>query len=839
VPFAGRLRSRGSALAVVGPDGGSLTYRDLADRVEDVGDRLGARRRLVLLGAGNDVDTLVTHLAALRGGHPVLLAAGQDERAVAALTARYDPDVVAGRVDGEWTLTERRHGSAHDLHPDLALLLSTSGSTGSPKLVRIPASGVEANAAAIGEYLGIRPTDRAATTLPLHYCYGLSVVHSNLARGAALLLSDRSVTEPEFWTAFRDGAGTSLHGVPHTIELLDRVGFPDMDLPHLRYLTQAGGRLDPAAVRRYARLGERRGWRFFVMYGQTEATARMAYLPPERAAACPTAVGVPIPGGSLEIEDPDRTGVGELVYRGPNVMLGYAEHPADLARAREVHALRTGDLARRRPDGLVEVVGRRSRVVKPFGLRIDLDRVEQLLADEGCTAACTGDDTRLVVGVTGGADVGRVARFVAGRTGLPDGAVRVVGLGELPRRPNGKIDYAAVAAHRSRRRVPWRAARPRTVPDAFRAVFPMAALPADATFVGLGGDSLSYVQMTLELQRALGYLPVGWETTTIGALAELPRRTRVWVTAETGVVLRAVAIVLVVGSHVGLFDVKGGAHLLLGVTGWAFARFVLAAPGGGLRWTVLRATARIAVPTALWVAWRAYVEDDVVLTQALLVNQFLDPSAWGYWYVEALCQMLLVLGLVLAVPVVRRRERAHPLGFALGILSVALVGRLFPVPGNEFSDRLMSTHLVLWLFALGWVVARSTGPAQRVAVAGLVLVLVPGFFDSPLRAAVVTGGLLLLALAPRIAVPRLLVRPIGAVAGASLAIYLTHYAIYPELLPHASPLLVVIACVVSGIGVQAGLSAAARWLARAHRAVRHRTVTTLGQPFAVAVPSSP
>ncbi|MDN5932230.1 MAG: hypothetical protein L0I24_14370 [Pseudonocardia sp.] len=123
----------------------------------------------------------------------------------------------------------------------------------------------------------------------------------------------------------------------------------------------------------------------------------------------------------------------------------------------------------------------------------------------------------------------------------------------------------------------------------------------------------------------------------------------------------------------------------------------------------------------------------------------------------------------------------------------------------------------------------------------LVLVLVPGFFDSPLRAAIVTGGLvaLALALAPRIAVPRLLVRPIGVVAGASPAICLTHYAVYPELLPHLSPLLVVIACVVCGIGVQAGLSVAARRLGRVHRAVRHRTVTTLGQPFAVAVPSSP
>ncbi|MCX6462495.1 MAG: AMP-binding protein, partial [Pseudonocardiales bacterium] len=424
VPLAAAaLHRHGDALAVVTDAGSRLSYAELATRVAATGERLGERRRLVLLAAGNDVDTLVTYLAARAGGHPVLLA---EPRAVGELARRYDPDVVAGPDAGGWLLDERRPGTAHDLHPELALLLSTSGSTGSPKLVRLPGSAVTANAAAIAQYLEILPTDRAVTTLPLHYCYGLSVVNANLHAGAALVLTDRSVTDPGFWRTVRAARGTSLHGVPHTFALLDRVGFAGMDLPHLRYVTQAGGRLAPEAVRRYAELGAARGWRFVVMYGQTEATARMAYLPPERAADAPTAIGVPIPGGRLEIDAPDATGTGELVYHGPNVMFGYAEHPADLARGREVHALRTGDLARRRDDGLVEIVGRRSRIVKPFGLRVDLERVERLLADEGCTAACTGSDDELVVAVTGDADPAAVAALVAERTALPPAAVRVV-----------------------------------------------------------------------------------------------------------------------------------------------------------------------------------------------------------------------------------------------------------------------------------------------------------------------------------------------------------------------------------------------------------------------------
>ncbi|GAA2541314.1 AMP-binding protein [Pseudonocardia hydrocarbonoxydans] len=826
--LAAMLSAHGERTALVTSDGEPVSHRDLADRVHVTADRLAGARRLVLLEAANDVDTVVTYLAALRAGHPVLLAGAGD--GFAALARHYDPDVVAARRDGGWVLDERRRTTVHELHRDLAVLLSTSGSTGSPKLVRLSHANIASNAAAIAGYLGIRDSDRAALTLPLHYCYGLSVLHSNLLRGAAVLLPDRSVTDPGFFPWFRDQGGTSLHGVPYTFELLDRIGFADLRLPALRYVTQAGGRLDPRTVVRYAELGDRQGWELFVMYGQTEATARMAYLPPALAVTAPSAVGIPIAGGSFEIERPDAGGVGELLYRGPNVMLGYARVPADLARGRDLDVLRTGDLARVRPDGLHEIVGRRSRIVKPFGLRIDLEQLERLLAGDGRTAACAGVGDELVVVVADGADPGQVREWVSARTGLPPGAVRVVAVPELPRRPNGKIDHGAVrelAAAPPERRRGWRArARPRTVRDAFRAVFALPDPPDDATFVGLGGDSLRYVQMTVELQRVLGHLPPGWDDVPIGVLERLPRHRRFWTTTETGVLLRAAAIVLVVGSHVGLFEVKGGAHLLLGITGWAFARFVLARrPGGGTSRAILRGVLGVAVPSMLWIAWRARSDEDVDPVNALLLNQFLDPGAWGYWYVEVVVQISLLLAVLFAIPAVRRAEQARGFGFAVALLALALVGRLFPDTGNEFSDRLMSTHLVLWLFVLGWVVQRSSTGPRRLLAAALILVLVPGFFDDPGRAAVVTAGLLVLLLVPRIALPTVLMRPVGAIAAASLAIYLTHYAVYPELLPYLPPLLVVVACVGVGVGVRVALTAC-------RRAVRPLTGAATAPPAA-------
>jgi acyl-CoA synthetase (AMP-forming)/AMP-acid ligase II len=283
VPFWDRLDARGDATALVTPDG-PVRYAELADRVRTLAEELGPTRRLVALEARNDLDTVVGLLACLAGRHPVLPL--DPARPSTELLATYDPDVVLGA-----TLTERRPGTAHDLHPDLAMLLSTSGSTGSPKLVRLSVENLTSNAAAIGSFLGIRPTDVAATTLPLHYCYGLSVLTSHLAAGAAVVLTGLSVVDPCFWELARRERVTTFPGVPHTFDLLDRVGFEAMEVPSLRYLTVAGGRLAPAAVRRYAALGQQRGFDLFVMYGATEATARMAYLPPDLQPSPRTMIG--------------------------------------------------------------------------------------------------------------------------------------------------------------------------------------------------------------------------------------------------------------------------------------------------------------------------------------------------------------------------------------------------------------------------------------------------------------------------------------------------------------------------------------------------------------------
>src|SRR5690606_33181334 len=212
-----------------------------------------------------------------------------------------------------------------------------------------------------------------------------------------------------------------------------------------RHITQAGGRLAPERVREFAALGERRGFDFFVMYGATEATARMAWLPPHLAATHPDAIGVAIDGGSFEIraEAGLPAGTGELVYQGPNVMLGYAETPADLGLGRTVFELPTGDIGRCGEDGLLRIIGRRARFAKLFGLRVDLDACERDLAEVGITAKCADAGDHLAIAVIddgAGPDlVAQMGRIATTAWGLPPSAARVAVVPEFPRLPNGKI----------------------------------------------------------------------------------------------------------------------------------------------------------------------------------------------------------------------------------------------------------------------------------------------------------------------------------------------------------------------------------------------------------------
>lgn len=817
-PAVDLLRGDPSSIALC-TETETVTYGELADQVHDTADRLGTTRRLVMIEARSTIGSLVSYLGAVTAGHPVLLVPGGDDepaqRTRAALLERFDPDVI-GR-DGE--LQVRHEGSVHALHPDLALLMSTSGSTGSPKLVRLSADAVVANAESIADYLGLTADDRAITSLPLHYCYGLSVVHSHLLVGGSLTLTDRSISDDAFWAQAEAAGVTGIAGVPYSFELLDAVGGIRRLPASIRYVTQAGGRLPRERVQDLARAGRRQGFEFFTMYGQTEATARMSYLPAADAERAAGSIGRAIPGGSFRIDLADGADAGELVYTGPNVMMGYAETPADLALGRTVDELRTGDLARWRDDGYVEIVGRLNRFVKIFGLRIDLDAVQRELESAGVPARTAADEEELLVFVRGERDAVRAGQIVARRIGIPANRIVVHPIEEFPVTSSGKPDSAALVAHHRALAVTASdgALRGPVTAERVREVLAVCTGRPDATtahsFSSLGGDSLSYVEASVRLEDLLGRLPRDWPSldavelasaavpaassaggaagqTGTGADPAVGGRRRRRRSIESPILLRAVAIVLIVGTHADLFlgdgfSLKGGAHLLLIVAGYNLARFALAPVAGARSARLLGALAQVAVPAVVWIAAVGLVSGKYTAATALMLNNAVPSDGrwseqWQFWFLEAMVWSMVALAALFTVPVIDRLERSRPWLFALAVLAIT-VGIRFGILGFASATHVERYALptVLWCLALGWVIARADTAGRRLLASALVLLLVPGFFGEPLREAIIAAGVLAVIWFASVPLPGWLRPVVTTLASASLFVYLTHWVVYP------------------------------------------------------------
>lgn len=445
----------GARPALIGGDGDVVTYSALEARVAEVAAQLrDAEGSLSFLYLENNFSSIVALLACLRSSVvPLLLSKGMRPEARSALVERYRPDWVFNGAD-EAThvrIFQANSGSAKQYagaacSAELGLLLSTSGTTASPKLVRISWRGLQANAESIASYLGIGAGDRALTVLPPSYSYGLSVITSHLNVGASLVVTEVGVLTRQFVATIQERDVTSISGVPYTYQMLHRTGFGREDMPSLRVLTQAGGRLDDALTREFSALSMARGWRFFVMYGQTEATARISYVPPERLLSKVGSIGITIPGGQLSVDKSS----GELVYQGPNVALGYASSREDLARGDDfAGVLRTGDLGRQDPDGFFYITGRISRFIKVAGNRVGLDEVEhRLQAALRHPVAVTGRDDLLIVAVETPESTGqaRVRRLITDEFRIHHSLYRILEVNMLPVLENGKKDYARILA---------------------------------------------------------------------------------------------------------------------------------------------------------------------------------------------------------------------------------------------------------------------------------------------------------------------------------------------------------------------------------------------------------
>ena len=440
--------------------GQEATYETWYAHADELGGVVPSRS-LAAIVCRNTIGSALSYLCCLQNRVvPLLIDEAMDDELKQGLLAAYRPEFIfcpCGTEGGNplYSLYDydvyRHNDTSPALYENLGLLLTTSGSTGSPKLVRLSYDNIQSNAASIAQYLELTAADRPVSSLPMHYTFGLSVINSHVLCGAAECLTTATVFDAAFWQFCKEKRVTSIAGVPFTYECLRRLKFTAMDLPDLTLMIQAGGKLSKKLQKEFGEYAAATGKRFVVMYGQTEATARMSYLPPADCLRKIGSIGVAIPGGSFRILDDDHAeltepnAIGELCYDGPNVSLGYAHGADDLQLGDERHGrLLTGDLAYCDEDGFYYIAGRKKRFVKIMGKRVNMDEVEQLFKNAFADRdfACTGGDDDLIVFTTAPeTSLSALEDFLVAKTSLHPSCFTIRSIAAIPKNSSGKTQY--------------------------------------------------------------------------------------------------------------------------------------------------------------------------------------------------------------------------------------------------------------------------------------------------------------------------------------------------------------------------------------------------------------
>ncbi len=422
----------------------SITYYELNNMVNEYAAHLAEfdlKNQLAFLPMKMNIFSVVRYLACLRESIvPLLLPSHINESLIQNLYDIYKPAISFGLGGLHDTKLHSMSVSNVGLPKNLALLLNTSGSTGSAKLVKLSHDNLHQNAKAICEYLKVDSRDKVHCSLPLSYSYGLSILNTHLQAGACVYLSELTPLSENYYDELIGENITSMSGVPYFYQMLFRTGFFEKDIPSLKVMTQAGGKLSDNLLLKFSEYADRHAINFFVMYGQTEATARISYVPPEMLAHKIGSIGIPIPGGKLRLSND-----GELIYTGPNVMMGYAQSNADLfSQESKIDSLSTGDLARVDADGYYYITGRLKRFIKLAGSRYGLDEIEAFLEDEfEISCVVVGKDDKLMIFLEAFTlENNLIVTKLQDKFLINRSFIKVLSVDQLARRANGKKDYA-------------------------------------------------------------------------------------------------------------------------------------------------------------------------------------------------------------------------------------------------------------------------------------------------------------------------------------------------------------------------------------------------------------
>lgn len=450
-------------------NGISISYNAVYDLFLSLTERIG-RGKLILLIASNELGSLLYYVSLLNTENYILIVSQNTHLdLLSRYLESYHPDYICCPINMENMFGESIQKLEETfsygvylydidfekrINKNLAILLSTSGTTGNQKIVRISRDNLLANAQSIIQYLQITQEDRPIMSLPMSYSYGLSIIHTHILQGATILLPSSPIYKKSFWTFFQENKGTSFSGVLYSYEIIDKMGIFNMNMPHLTCLTQAGGKLSETLQKKYAKYAREHNIKFFIMYGQTEATARMTYLPYDIfwTGEKINSVGIPIPGTHINLVDKNHDEInepykkGEILFNGKNVSWGYAENYRDLERGNDNnYTLNTGDVAYMDEDGYYYICGRKNRFIKLLGNRINLDDIESLVKSNFHDLHCavTGNDKKIIVWIEEELSI-EVKGYLCNVLHCNGSLIDIQYIKKIPRCASGKILYSEI-----------------------------------------------------------------------------------------------------------------------------------------------------------------------------------------------------------------------------------------------------------------------------------------------------------------------------------------------------------------------------------------------------------
>jgi long-subunit acyl-CoA synthetase (AMP-forming) len=454
------LLTKIKTIKIISENGTCYTIKDIKN-IKEKFESLLKKKKLILFIVDNDEFAIIFYIVCLIYKQGLMIINSNiTNNSLDSIIKKFKPDIIFSKNSKNfnnsknykiiksfeyYNIYQYNNNKNLEIHKDLALLLTTSGTSGESKFVKLSYQNIYTNAEAIKKYLGIKSTDRTMTILPIHYSYGISVINSHLVAGAKIFVNKLSFLEKEFWERIKKFKITNFSGVPFHYEILYKMNIKKLPIRNIKVFTQAGGKLNPNLVKYFTNELIKLKKKFFVMYGQTEASPRISYINQKNLRKYPDSVGKAVPGGAIYIKK-KKNQVGEIYYRGKNIYCGYASDRNHLNDLKKIKILKTGDIGYKKKNFLF-ITGRISRFIKIHGIRLNIDTLEEYLNNLKISCRCIFKNEKIYIFFLNmNIDENKIKELINRDFEVHTNSIKLIKINKFPLLTNKKIDYKQLSA---------------------------------------------------------------------------------------------------------------------------------------------------------------------------------------------------------------------------------------------------------------------------------------------------------------------------------------------------------------------------------------------------------